>query len=115
MYKLPKSMILRSGAEFQRVYKCGRSVANRHIVMYTAKNPRSGGKVGFAAGKKLGNASIRNRVKRLLRECYRLNRHRLKDGYDLLLVGRKSAVEYSYDTLEKAFIELAKRSGICLD
>lgn len=112
MYNLPKRRILRRRGEFQRVYHSGKSVANRYMVLYAVKSGRAVGCVGFAAGKKLGNAVARNRVKRLLRECYRLNQHYLKDGYNLLLVGRLAAVPEKYETLEKAFRNLARKAGI---
>ena len=69
-------------------------------------------RVGFAAGKKLGNAVTRNRVKRLLRESYRKNQFFLKKGYNLLLVGRLAAVPEKCKTLEKAFRSLAKKAGL---
>lgn len=112
MYNLPKRRILRRRDDFQRVYHSGKSVANRYMVLYAVKSAKAKGCVGFAAGKKLGNAVARNRVKRLLRECYRLNQYSLKDGYNLLLVGRLSAVDVKYETLEKAFCYLARKAGI---
>ena len=66
---------------FQKIYRCGRSLANKNMVMYYCKAFHPSHKVAFAAGKKLGNAVTRNRVKRLLREVYRLHRHEIKDDY----------------------------------
>lgn len=112
MYNLRKRRILRRRGDFQRVYRSGKSFANRYLVLYIVKSARAEGQVGFAAGKKLGNAVTRNRVKRLLRECYRQNQFSLQKGYNLLLVGRLAAVPEKYETLEKAFRGLARKAGI---
>lgn len=112
MYNLRKRRILRRRGDFQRVYRSGKSFANRYLVLYIVKSAQAEGQVGFAAGKKLGNAVTRNRVKRLLRECYRQNQFSLQKGYNLLLVGRLAAVPEKYETLEKAFRGLARKAGI---
>jgi ribonuclease P protein component len=112
MYNLRKRRILRRKSDFQRVYRSGRSFANRYLVLYVIKSQQRDGLTGFAAGKKLGNAVTRNRVKRLLRESYRKNQFFLKKGYNLLLVGRLAAVPEKCKTLEKAFRSLAKKAGL---
>ena len=112
MLKLPKRKILRQKQEFQKVYRYGRSFANRYVVLYVFTANGLEDKVGFAAGKKLGNAVMRNRVKRLLRESYRLNQQLLMPEYDLLLVGRKAAVDVKYAIVEKAFLNLGRKAGI---
>ena len=81
-------------------------------LMYYCKAFHPSYKVAFAAGKKLGNAVTRNRVKRLLREVYRLHRHEIKDDYCLLLVGRAAAVDLKSTALEKSFYSLCKRANI---
>ena len=112
MYKLPKVRILRRRNDFQRIHRLGKSYANRYLVVYVFTASGLEGTVGFAAGKKLGNAVTRNRVKRLLRECYRLNQHRLDGSYTLLLVGRKAATTEKYDVIEKAFLSLGRKAKI---
>ncbi|MBR2214188.1 MAG: ribonuclease P protein component [Selenomonadaceae bacterium] len=111
-FTLPKKLILRRHSEFQRVYRLGKSIANRYLVLYILPDKENGGKVGFAAGKKLGGAVLRNRLKRLLRESYRKNRHRLKPGVQLILVARAAAAKEKCATVEAAFLELARRGGI---
>ena len=111
MYKLPKKRIIRDKAEFQTVYHHGRSYANRYMVLYVYRNEELD-KVGFAAGKKLGNAVIRNRVKRLLRESYRLSQNRIRGGYALLLIGRKASVEAGCAEVRDAFCQLCRRAEI---
>ncbi|MCR5176076.1 MAG: ribonuclease P protein component [Anaerovibrio sp.] len=112
MYKLPKSRILCRRNDFQKVHRFGKSYANRYLVLYVFTASGLEDKVGFAAGKKLGNAVTRNRVKRLMRECYRLNQGDIKNNLCLLLVGRKPAVGKKYDVIEKAFLDLGRKAKI---
>ena len=112
MFGLPRNRILKKKKDFQAVYSRGKSYANRFLVLYVFRSNGFQGKVGFAAGKKLGNAVKRNRVKRLLRESYRMNQGAIKEGVSLLLVGRKAAVDAGCQDLEKAFLALAKKAGI---
>ena len=112
MFGLPRNRILKKKKDFQAVYSHGKSYANRFLVLYVFRSNGFQGKVGFAAGKKLGNAVKRNRVKRLLRESYRMNQGAIKDGVSLLFVGRKAAVDAGCQDLEKAFLALAKKAGI---
>ena len=111
MDRLPKKRILRDRKKFQQVYRHGRSYANRYMVLYVF--PMEGRlEVGFAAGKKLGNAVIRNRVKRLLRESYRLLQRELRQDCAILLIGRRAAAEARCPEVQEAFRQLCKRAGI---
>ena len=112
MNRLPKGRILCKKDDFQRVYNKGRSYANRYMVLYVSPRDDDSSKVGFAAGKKLGNAVVRNRVKRILRESYRLNQRELKKGHELLLVGRKALIGEGCAKAQEAFLQLCQRAGI---
>ncbi|MBP2642338.1 MAG: rnpA [Firmicutes bacterium] len=115
MFKLSKRRILKKNKHFQAVYRHAKSVANRYMVLYVLKRKGGPGQVGFAAGKRLGNAVVRNRVKRLLREAYRLNCHKLNDGFDLIIVGRQAVIDKGYSPVEDSFINLCSRAGILRD
>ncbi|QJW46276.1 ribonuclease P protein component [bacterium BFN5] len=112
MYKLSKQGILRKNNSFQAVYRSGKSYANKAMVLYVLPNDGANRKIGFAAGKRLGNAVIRNRVKRLLREAYRLNQHKLTADVDLILVGRQAMVKSRYKTVARAFLDLCSKARI---
>lgn len=111
-YNLPKKIIVKENSDFQKIYRNGRSLANRNLVMYVCPAFHPQQKVAFAAGKKLGNAVTRNRVKRLLRQVYRLHRHEIDDKYCVLLVGRAAAANTTSTVLEKSFCLLCQRAGI---
>ena len=115
MFELGRDKIFRGKREFNKVYSKGRSLANREMVIYILEDETLRGKVGFAAGKKLGCAVIRNRVKRLLREAYRLNQHNIKPNCRIILVGRKNLVEAKADVAIKSFCDICKRAKIWID
>jgi ribonuclease P protein component len=112
MHKLSKQVRLRKSKKFQFVYTTGKSYANKLAVLYVMPNEQNLLHVGFAAGKRLGCAVVRNRVKRLLREAYRLNQDKVTQGYDLILVGRQPIVKTGLADVEKAFLDLCKRARI---
>lgn len=112
MFELSKSEILRDKRDFNNVYSKGRSYANKNLVLYVLDDERYNGKIGFAAGKKLGNAVVRNRVKRLLREAYRLNKKNLRSDRAIILMGRKNLVDAKVDVAIKAFRDICKKAKL---
>ena len=112
MLTLPRRRIIKRRSDFQRVYRSGRSYANRYFVLYVFPAETVRGRVGFAAGKKLGCAVRRSRVKRLLRESYRRHRAELAPRTALILVGRKAAVAAKCQEVERAYLALCRKAGI---
>ncbi len=93
--------------DFQLVYRTGRSKANKYLVFYYKKNSFGYNRLGISVSKKVGNSVVRHRVTRLIRESYRLNQEKLKNGYDIVIVARNTAKDIDYHKMESAFMHLA--------
>ena len=97
---------LQKNRAFQYVYRRGRSVACRDLVMLYAKG--RGLQVGFSVSKKVGNAVTRNKVKRRLRECFRPYLGDVKSGL-YVIVARPSAAEATFQSLQRDVRYLLKK------
>ena len=96
---------------FRRLYH-SEGFASPYLVLYARKNRTGTNRVGITVSKKLGKAHIRNRVRRRLREVYRLNEDRFMPGWDIVLVARSRAIEAPFDKLTASCLSLAKKAGI---
>jgi ribonuclease P protein component len=82
------------------------------LVLYAKKNRLNQNRVGITVSKKLGGAVVRNRVRRRLREVYRLHEDRFLPGYDIVVVARSRAIDASFESLCQAYLTLAEKAGI---
>lgn len=106
---------LKSNKEFQRVYKNGKSYANKYLVMYIIHNQLSYNRLGISVSKKVGNSVVRHRITRLLRESFRLNLEKINNGLDIVIVARVGAKGKNYHDIESAYLHLCnmhKISGV---
>ena len=96
---------------FRKLYSTG-GKGNPLLVLYARRNRVGENRVGVTVSKKLGKAVVRNRMRRRLREVYRLNESRFLPGWDIVVVARGRAVDASFSELTKAYLSLAGKLGI---
>ena len=98
---------------FRRLYATP-AQANGYLVLYARRNRSTQNRVGVTVGKKLGHAVVRNRVRRRLREVYRLNETKFAPGWDIVVVARSRCIKADFSKLTKAYLSLAEKAGILL-
>ncbi|MGL5347143.1 MAG: ribonuclease P protein component [Peptostreptococcaceae bacterium] len=108
-----KTKGLKKDSDFRKVYKHGKSFANRYLVMYILENKSDSSRIGISVSKKVGNAITRNKIRRRIKEAYRLNvDENVKSGYDIVFIARVSSKETEYKDIEKAINHLAKKTKL---
>lgn len=106
---------LKKDSDFRKVYKHGKSFANKYLVIYILKNKSDYSRVGISVSKKVGKAITRNRVRRLIKEAYRLNiDEKIKPGYDIVFIARVSSKDTTFKDIDKSIKNLVKRTDISI-
>ena len=99
--------------DFSAVYRVGKSAANYQLVLYYKKNPAEPHfRLGISASKKIGGAVVRNRIRRRLKEIFRLHADEIKEGYDLVVIVRKAAVELDHSALTRSVRHVLKKADL---
>lgn len=103
---------LKKNRDFQKVYKKGKSYANRYLIMYALQNAGTRNRLGISVSKKVGNSVVRHRMTRLVRESYRLNELKFYNGYDFVVIVRPTAKEKGYHEIESALLHLGNLQNV---
>ena len=98
--------------DFRYLYRKGASIAAGYLVIYYKKTSKKENILGITVTKKLGNAVMRNRVRRLIKECYRLRESEMSFGYNIVIVARNRAVGADFAAIRGDMNYLLKKSGI---
>ena len=99
---------LKKNKDFQKVYRNGKSYADKYLVMYVLENGLESNRIGISVSKKVGNSVVRHRLCRLVRESYRLHEDVFRRGFDIVVVARVSAKERTFREIESAFLHLGR-------
>ncbi|MBO5868748.1 MAG: ribonuclease P protein component [Oscillospiraceae bacterium] len=99
---------------FRRLYAAA-GHGNGYLVLYARRNRTDTNRVGLTVGKKLGGAVVRNRVRRRLREAYRLNEQKFAPGWDIVIVARSRCITAEFDKLTASLLSLAEKAGILVN
>lgn len=105
------SSALKLNHVFRRLYHTS-GFADGYLVLYARKNRTHTNRVGITVSKKLGKAHIRNRVRRRLREIYRLHEDLFQPGWDIVVVARSRAIDAEFFKLTESYLGLAEKAGI---
>lgn len=109
---LKLSESLKKNKDFQKVYKNGKSYANKYLVMYVLENELKNNRIGVSVSKKVGNSVVRHRLARLIRESFRLNGDKFQSGLDIVVIARNTAKGKNYWDVSSAVMHLGKLHNI---
>jgi len=101
--------------EFKKLYNKGKSAASKCVVVYCIKNNMSENRIGITVSTKLGGAVQRNRIRRRLKEIYRINEPSFRLGYNIVLVARHRCRDAGWSELEASVLTLFNKLGLLKD
>lgn len=111
--RLPSNLRMKLARDFARVKSQGGSQAGRFLVLGVLRTEGlEEFQFGLVTGAKLGNAVVRNRIRRLLREIVRAHRAEIAPGWQMVIIARWRAPQTSLEELEKDWLRLARRMNL---
>ncbi len=110
---MEKTISLTENRLFRSLYARSPSCAYKTLAVYARKNHlKTVNRLGITVSVKLGGAVARNRMRRRLKEAYRLSEHTLKSGYDIVIVARFAAYEADFSAIERDLSMALTRLGV---
>ena len=103
---------LKKNHEFKRLYNKGKSAASQCAVVYCRRNGRNENRLGITVSAKLGGAVARNRIRRRLKEIYRINEEKFLTGYDVVIVARMRSRFADFSELHVSVLSLLKKLNL---
>ncbi len=101
---------LRKHSEFVNVTRNGQKIHTTHFIVFLTESPEGKTRLGVTVSRRVGKAVKRNRVKRLLREFFRLHKHLLPQGYDVVIIAKPQAGNLDYHQVKKELSQVLCKS-----
>ena len=108
-FGLPRAARLRQAKDFRRVYARGLRLRARHLVLVACRRQEPGHRLGVSVSKDHGRAVRRNKIKRILREAFRLSRPRLPGQYDMILIPQQQVRRFPLLDVQKELRHLVQQ------
>ncbi|HEX7056506.1 MAG TPA: ribonuclease P protein component [Bacilli bacterium] len=100
-------------ADYNRVYKYGKSTTNHQFVLFVLRNNQiENFRLGISVSRKVGNAVVRNRVRRLVKEIVRSLKPCIAGHLDMILLARKPAAQMDFHQMEKSIVHVLKKASV---
>jgi ribonuclease P protein component len=115
LWTVNKRFRLKKSSDFQRVRRFGKAIAHPFVVLLHHPNDLDQIRVGVAAGKTVGKAVQRNRVKRVMRAAIQPLIERIKPGCDIVLIARPKIMNSNANQINEILFKLLKRAGLILE
>lgn len=110
---MKKEYRVKDNKDFQVIFKQGKSFANRQLVIYyRKKEDQNHFRVGLSVGKKIGNAVVRNRIKRYLRQAFHELEKEIKPSYDFIIIARQPTKEMEFFEVKKSLTHLLSKEKL---
>ena len=110
---MKKEFRVKDNKEFQGIFKKGKSFANRQLVIYYMKKENQEHfRVGLSVGKKIGNAVVRNTIKRYLRQAFHELENELKPGFDIIIIARQPTKDMGFFEVKKSLTHLLSKERL---
>lgn len=104
---MKKANRIKKNDEFQYIFKHGKSFANRQLVIYYAENPEQEHfRIGLSVGKKIGNAIVRNQIKRYLRQAFHELEQDIRQDIDIIIIARQPTKDLGFHEIKKSLSHL---------
>ncbi|WP_153126896.1 ribonuclease P protein component [Peribacillus tepidiphilus] len=110
---MKKKLRIKKNSEFQHVFQKGESFANRQFVIYVLEKPEQDFfRIGLSVSKKIGNAVVRNQIKRYIRQSFLELKDEISTGKDYVIIARKPASEMDFFQVKSSLVHVLKRAKV---